>query len=655
MSPNPIQRPNKPNSTQRPVQKAKKVIDSSRQNRGNGGGRNHGGGGQGGGNNGRNEPSPWLDENNEPSPTPTASFVEYLRWMRAPDSEYKDETKVQILHLATENANYRERLKQLVKRTEIIAQVTFQVKCPWRIRVGGTKGPENILLPAFDALGMPYIPSATLRGVARNQAIRELMKKQKLTWDDADKKVAPYFGSLEVEEKANRAGKVVFLDAYPVPSEKGGLAMDMANNIWKWEGERPDYSPNPNPFLSLKEPTFLIGLRLATGCQDERVLEKVKTWLIEGMRSGIGSQVNTGYGELFTAGAGHPTKEFFRVEFSLEGQLIHGYKKFTQWNWNDRRNEWQMRGIAEAEVRPVAFKSMLRYWFRAFALGVLSFKQVQEWEAKLFGGIDPKREYGYLKVNIIDGKKIEKEARHNVRGQKESCDKQQGTLVLSLSPEASRQKKEELTRLYKELTWLMFNLGGIGQGARRPCYSREGRGIPLYRGSTFCLDSDDELWTLPNTIQEFQKQFKKRLVEFYHALEKVTEIPLDYHNPKLVGRVTEEKWLNAVDGYCKIIICTGNSDNHKPYALSVLHCNSFKVNADSKNDNDSQRTLKKIYDGNLCGQVKKPVKPSPVWIADLGDYQVVTVFGANVNPRDRYLQELRSRTSRDNYVRVFPL
>jgi CRISPR-associated protein Cmr6 len=35
------------------------------------------------------------------------------------------------------------------------------------------------------------------------------------------------------------------------------------------------------------------------------------------------------------------------------------------------------------------------------------------------------------------------------------------------------------------------------------------------------------------------------------------------------------------------------------------------------------------------------VKPSPVWIRDLGEYQVVTVFGADVDPRQKFLKKLR--------------
>jgi len=239
--------------------------------------------------------------------------------MRAADYPHKDATKTQILQTAQENANYTQRLEQLNQRTQLLAKdgIAFQVKSTWRIRVGGHRGPESILLPAFDALGMPYIPSSTLRGVARNQAIREIMATNNLEWKEAEKEIAPYFGDINAKEEKNKTGKVVFFDAYPLPSKNGGLEMDMANNIWSWKDDSMEYSPNPNPFLSLKEPTFLIGLRLASNCEDEKILEKVKQWLKKGLQLGIGSQVNTGYGQLiFDAMNGkcgaHPLQKFVR-------------------------------------------------------------------------------------------------------------------------------------------------------------------------------------------------------------------------------------------------------------------------------------------------------------------------------------------------------
>lgn len=232
---------------------------------------------------------------------------------------------------------------------------------------------------------MPYIPSSTLRGVVRTEAIRHFMAEEGLDWKQAEQKVAPYFGSLEATD-SDRTGKVIFLDAYPLPigsARSGGLAVDIANNIWNWDGEALDYSPNPNPFFSLKEATFLIGLRRQQSCNDV-TFKQIQQWLISGLRSGIGSQVNTGYGRLITAGQKNQIDKFFQVEFSLEGQLIHGRQKFTKWNWHDGRKEWQMRGQPDAEVRPTAFKSMLRYWFRALAQGVMPTSEVKRWEANLF-------------------------------------------------------------------------------------------------------------------------------------------------------------------------------------------------------------------------------------------------------------------------------
>ncbi len=646
-------RPGQPNARPNPTQRQN--PQQNRPNRdgnaprrpGNGGGNRGNGNGGGNGDNHPPQPSPWLDSDNEPSPDDNASFVEYLRWMRSPEHPQKDGTKTQILQMAEDSANYNKRLSQLTERTKLIAGKDnfFQVKCSWRIRVGGHRGPESILLPAFDALGMPYIPSSTLRGVARTQAIREIMKRDNIQWQEAEKKIAPYFGSLEAE-KSDRSGKVIFLDAYPLPNQMG-LQMDMANNIWKWDNNNKlEYNPNPNPFFSLREPTFLIGLKLASHCDDPTILQKVKQWLTAGLQAGIGSQVNSGYGELIRAGSSRSLDEFLRVEFSLEGQLIHGRQKFTQWNWNERRNDWQMRGQADAEVRPTAFKSMLRYWFRAFSLGVLDVNTVQIWEAKLFGGINPKT-FGWVRVDIRDGKVTQREPRPNFSGKDDNCGEQVGTLILSYSPEASANQNTQIQKLFESLTWMMFHLGGIGQGARRPCYSRKTRDrAPWYRGSTFYIDSDEELWLIPNSVQGFQQKFQQKLEHFYQSLSQLTKDKINNRQPRNIGQVHRGQWTEAVDSNCRIIVCSGKEDFGKPYALAVLHSRDLKVEDRRGNLN---------YDGNLCGQVLGNVKPSPVWIADLGDYQVVTVFGATENPRREYLNRLRNQTDRTNFFQIWPL
>lgn len=645
MSPQPLQRP------QRPI---------TRPNRPQSPNRNQGGDNRGNGGNDR-PPSPWLNSDNEPQPNSTASFVEYLRWMREPEREYKDATKIQILQIAQENANYRDRLKQLNQRTELIAgtENTFEVKCPWRIRVGGHRGPESILLPAFDALGMPYIPASTLRGVARSQAIREIVAAENIKWSAAEQKVAPYFGSIEADNPKNCAGKIIFLDAYPLPTKNGGLSMDMANNIWKWDEDRkPKYDSNPNIFLSLQESSFLIGLRLAGNCRDKEVLNKVKQWLIDGLQAGVGSQINTGYGQLTLGNKEKASNEFFRVKFALEGQLIHGNQEFNnvkqpfQINKDgsfktDKNGKLKSATSAVPEVRPTAFKSILRYWFRAFALGVLPAEQVINWEGQIFGAINPKPQLGWVRVNIIDGKLIQKEPRNK----QDECGEQEGILTFSYSVATPQDKSLVISSLLKNLTWMMFNLGGIGQGARRPCYSRQNREYaPWFRGSTFFVDSDIEnpksFWYAPESAKDFQTLFQTRLKAFYAALEQLipnNNITQNINSPLSFSQPSKENWSDAVDKHCRIVVCSGEEDYNKPHALAVLHSQDLKVK-NKKGQLD--------YDGNLCGQTNKPVKPSPVWIADLEDYQIVTVFGATVEPRSKYLQKLKQKS--DQYYQIFP-
>jgi CRISPR-associated protein Cmr6 len=658
-------RPKRPgqSSTERPLQtpsqstgKPKKVITTG-GNKGNGG--YSGGGGNSGNSGGGDVPSPWLGHPTDLTPQPdrSASFVEYLRWMRAPDSAYKDPTKIQILQMASDQANYCEQLTKLTNRTKLIAGVDncFQVRCSWRLRVGGHRGPESILLPAFDALGMPYIPSSTLRGVARTQAIREFMETEELSWQAADLKVARWFGHLSAEP-ANQAGKIIFFDAYPLPgaSGKGGLAMDMANNLWSWDGARQnlEYSPNPNPFFSLKEATFLIGLR-STIKGDPEVLTKVKGWLIRGLQAGIGSQVNTGYGSLTISDQPNSElarfdREFFSVEFSLQGQLIHGEKNFkalkqpyrqdhqTKQLKRDSKGNLLPDTSPKAEVRPVAFKSMLCYWFRAFALGILPAGEVQNLEANLFGAIQPKPSWGWVTVNIMNGKVVQREA----RAKTDPCGEQTGRLILSYAAGIPDSHKETVAKLFKTLTWLMFHLGGVGQGARRPCYSRKNRErAPWWRGSTLIPETEDAFWNLPENVQEFQKLFRKRLKLFYAALDQLTTSNLNFIRLQVAGQVRQEKWTEAIDANCQIIVCAGEEGFGKPYALRWLHSEDFKQRGD--------------YDGNLCGQVQGGVKPSPIWIADLGDYQVVTVFGATFDPRKRYLEKLKDEA--DNFAQIFPL
>ena len=217
-----------------------------------------------------------------------------------------------------------------------------------------------------------------IMSLIENQRLRNLIAKGSnyreninINWKEAEKKVAPWFGSLE-EEGGDRTGKVIFLDAYPLPRPEeedanpnsGGLKMDMANNIWSWADSELEYKPNPNPFFSLSKSYFVVGLRPRVSDKDRKIIEQVTKWLKDGLAAGVGSQVNTGYG---VVGMSSQTPEpFLKVPFTLEGQLIHGHQ-LVKWQ-NDKE---RFNNTAQEEVRPAAIKSMLRYWFRALALGIL--------------------------------------------------------------------------------------------------------------------------------------------------------------------------------------------------------------------------------------------------------------------------------------------
>lgn len=622
--------------------------------------------------------SPWLDAIGRPTPHPTSSFVEFLRWSRQYDSTDKTLNSAKLLELlkAVEDGDYSARLQQLTDRTKRLATYSFSVQCPWRIRVGGTTGPESRLLPAFDALGMPYIPSSTLKGVARAVAEQEADAESDLeTATLKQQEIIDIFGAISPNVTV---GIVTFLDAYPIPgrNNRGGLSSDMANAIWGWESqagvELPSYQANPNIFLSLDKPTFVIGLRSGSAACSTDILDKVKRWLLQGMIQGIGSRKNSGYGKLVLplAEVRNLPKEqrpkfppFLRVPFELEGQGIHGYQSVEDprnWHYEEEKKRWKIRFSPISEVRPVAFRCMLRYWFRAFTLGVLSPQKVRKTEALIFGSIQPEPINGLLRLEV---------ARSNSDETNQS-----GELLLRLSPITSydSEAKTQAKKLLRSLTWLMFHLGSVGQGARRPHYERAGN--PSHRGSDLSAQRNEIMpeafqkdWQLPPTPAEFQQQFQTHLKLFYQALGQLINQQIDYHLnvlPPAILEPTSHQWVEAVDRHCEILVLRKASkeikSETKPYPLKVLADEFHRLE-------DQNYSLAK----SLCGGVRKEsirkgddldrdVTPSPVWIANLQKYQVITVFGATQNPRQAYLQRLKDEISQsniafDSYAQLWPI
>lgn len=700
----PILKQNRPQQTNDPQGQGRNQGNqqNNRQQQG-GGGRNDGGNHGNDGNQGRNPPpSPWLDHPLHPNGTPathsTASFVEYLRWMRSPQDKKLDPlTQLQIMQIAEEKANYQKRLEKMSDRTKRLAGNGnwFEVTCPWRIRVGGTKGPESMLLPAFDALGMPYIPSSTLRGIARTYAIRHFMEIEGMDWKASDRHVEKWFGHLEAKNKEDKSGKVIFFDAYPTtPSKSGGLTIDMANSIWRWEGDQlGGYSPNPNAFFSLKDVSFVIGIRpIKPEYQSE--VEQVRNWLILGLAQGAGSQVNSGYGFVREKDSTNLPAGFFELDFEVDGQLVHSVKKLDPDHpFNDKRkaNYSPKQGNGE-ELRSVAIKNMMRYWFRVFALGILPSDAVKTTEKRIFGGIDPKTR-GCLSVYVFENASEHQPAPElNRDGKGKNHGKQKGKMILIRSSEPVPNEIKDrssfetsLEILAKELVWLSFHLGGVGQGARRPLYSRNNRRNgkpPWWRGSTLA-PTYSNLFKKP---QNFAKEFREHLESFYAALDNVGLAP---RSPlRDLGQPSDSIWTEAADAHCQIwLVPVSSAASSKPnptarppkpgqspakriiggeksQALRVLHdlvhpwLKIYEDKKKSEKDAEKREAFEALTEAkNRCGHTdtdypngkKREATPSPIWIADHGNYQVVTVFGATQNPRRQFVEALQGAT------RIFPL
>ncbi len=597
----------------------------------------------------RQPPSPWLNhpEHRTPQPTKQASFVEYLRWMRVKQenssnssviSSENNGTILEIFEKFSEN-DFSRSLQRLTNRTQRLASpgYCFPVTCPWRIRVGGVRGPESMLLPAFDAQGLPYIPSSTLKGVARAVATQAASRENSdLTVADIQR----IFGSIN---PVQQGGQVIFLDAYPLPQpddNQGGLLPDMVNAIWQWgEGGLPNYKAEPHDFLSLYQPTFLIGLRLADGAPANR-LDQVKQWLINGLAQGIGSRVNSGYGTLEAKGETMSRKKkLLEVKFRLHGQLIYGSQEFTGWKENQSQTNWKPPGRAIVEVRPVAFRSILRYWFRTFALGVLTSPTVQALEQEIFGGIGgDKPQTGLFRIEISSESELV--MREPSDDQDDLAGLARGILILRNSSQTSKiqpeARRSSLTRMLQTITWLMFHLGGVGRGARRPCYSRQSRRTPpWWRGSTLEVLDRQGAWQIPPTLEIFQQRFQRYLQDFYTALGEFSNQTIDTTHPRIVP-ITRD-WVEAIDRNCQIVCVQSQMQNDKPFSLAQLHQQARQGNS---------------YNPQLCGSTDRP---SPIWIAKVGKFEVVTVFGATQDPRQRYLSELRQRCDRQNYAQIFPL
>jgi CRISPR-associated protein Cmr6 len=313
--------------------------------------------------------------------------------------------------------------EQLTEKTKKLADDTITVEFPWRLRVGGIRGFRELLLPVFHSVyGVPYIPSSSLKG-----AIRAIALQDKSNFSEVER----LLGTLD-----DGIGCVQILDAFPTAPS---LNVDMANPQWHWENGQVKYNSVPHPLLSMKHPEFVIGLSLTSRGKNLDDVQKVKDWLEKALAAGIGSRVSAGYGR--TA-----------LNASLAYSSSHDFQLWTQGIYG--------ADTQQSEFRPVALRGLLRYWFRAISLGIYSPIESKEFEAILFGTIDPKSQEGTIRIGV-EWEEREKQKSGNPYFYK-------GKILLE-------SKEQQHLTLIEKLLHLSSHISGIGRGSRRPLHWNDPR------------------------------------------------------------------------------------------------------------------------------------------------------------------------------------
>lgn len=181
--------------------------------------------------------------------------------------------------------------------------IKFFMNTEWRLAVG--LGNESVLetsISLHPLYGFPYIPSTSVKGIARAAA---LILENKAT-DESDFKINTDAKIDECAQKVfgtqDSAGSVIFFDA--IPDSMNIFEMDIINNHYKdyyndTINTKPPadwYSPNPINFLSIKPDTTFNFFITSKDCS-VNIAEK---WLRKGLMDiGAGGKTSSGYGYFY--------------------------------------------------------------------------------------------------------------------------------------------------------------------------------------------------------------------------------------------------------------------------------------------------------------------------------------------------------------------
>jgi len=488
--------------------------------------------------------------------------------------------------------------KQLTEKTKKLAEETLEVNFLWRVRVGGMRGFQELLLPVFHPVyGVPYLPASSLKGAVRAWA------KQN---GESPAEINRLFGTLD-----HGVGCVQFFDAFPT---KPCLSVDMANPQWPWVGNTVQYKPEPHALLSMEQPNIVIGLaRTSRSQKDSNDVQTVKQWLEQALGAGIGSRVSSGYGRTkLSAGLSHYSSHSFQIW----SQGMYGAMPPA------RENNYE----GEVEFRPTALRGILSYWFRAFALGLYSPQTCQQLENQVLGNLSQE---GTVRIGVESQKQPSKKV----------CT-YQGTILLEA-------KYPDHLHLMEKLLCFASHVSGMGRGSRRPLDWN----APRLRGCHWEL--------LENILPCNQQQWKSLIQEIKEIFQRIQKAgqPSQQQTP---GN-EKNRYQDVLNNDAQIYLVPspgmthpqkiqqwqreGNTPAVLGEALEVLYDNQFK--GETKNRQTNRKEGNALVGGKLG-------IPSFVWIQsnfpnDSSHYQVVSIFGAGHPQRTEFINALPK-----NSIQVYP-
>ena len=492
---------------------------------------------------------------------------------------------------------------------------------PGYVRVGGFPGFWERLLPVMHPIyGIPYVPSSSIKGALRAWAR-----------NTGQPNIDRLLGYINGNSAAIAA--VEILDAFPM---QPCLKVDVATPQWKWDGEDVKYGTAPHQLLSLEKLKLQIGL-----CQTSRgTLDDVRTvmgWLEDALlNEGIGSRVSAGYGR--TSKVNDKTAPSIRTENRFISR--HKFEFWSQGMYGltppSRENQYE----GETEFRVTAVRGILRYWFRAVALGLFPPAHCQMLEHILFGTLEPKARHGHFRISVSHLKEAV--------GNKTSPHHVEGTIVL----EAKTQ--DELS-LLEQLLKLATHLGGVGRGSRRSLHTNKDGNRTDLRGcywqlldTPMQLDCDADKWA--TLLTELGASFRKVKEIAFQELEPEECIELERFNTLSTGFPGDSEKGNrrqdVLNANARIYLLKTSTLKHpskqgwdaprsRGAALEFLYSSGYKgVSRNGQSNIEVGGALE---------------TPSFVWITSnhLQDlekaYQVITVFGANQVDRAQFCSALKGK------------